>query len=129
MSKLVLVADAPWVVNEVKAALAGEPWQFVEVSDPEKAVETVESSLPDAVLVDLQVGSMGGMAVTRAIRQSVEHRPRIVMLLDRHADTFLARRAGADAAVVKPIDGFELRFALSGEPTPADEEDAAAEEE
>ncbi|MFO7299548.1 MAG: response regulator [Actinomycetes bacterium] len=129
MSKLVLVADAPWVVNEVKAALAGEPWQFVEVSDPEKAVETVESSLPDAVLVDLQVGSMGGMAVTRAIRQSVEHRPRIVMLLDRHADTFLARRAGADAAVVKPIDGFELRFALSGEPAPADEEDAAAEEE
>ena len=124
-----LVADAPWVVNEVKAALAGEPWQFVEVSDPEKAVETVESSLPDAVLVDLQVGSMGGMAVTRAIRQSVEHRPRIVMLLDRHADTFLARRAGADAAVVKPIDGFELRFALSGEPAPADEEDAAAEEE
>jgi DNA-binding response OmpR family regulator len=129
MSKLVLVADAPWVVNEVKAALAGEPWQFVEVSDPEKAVETVESSLPDAVLVDLQVGSMGGMAVTRAIRQSDEHRPRIVMLLDRHADTFLARRAGADAAVVKPIDGFELRFALSGEPAPADEEDAAAEEE
>lgn len=110
---MVLVADAPWVVNEVKAALAAEPWTFVEVSDPRQATEVVEQAVPDAVVVDMQVQSMGGMAVTRAIRQRIDPRPRVVILLDRQADRFLARRAGADAAVVKPIDGPELRWALS----------------
>jgi DNA-binding response OmpR family regulator len=113
MSKLVVVADAPWVINEVKAALAANGWQFTEVADPRQVVEVVEATDPDAVIVDLQVGSMGGMAVTRAIRQGVDPRPRIVMLLDRYADRFLAKRAGADAAVVKPIDGSQLRWALA----------------
>lgn len=114
MSKMVLVADAPWVVNEVKSALAAEAWQYLEVSDPRQVTEIVEQARPDAVVIDMQVGSMGGMAVTRAIRQAAETHPRLVLLLDRYADRFLARRAGADAAVVKPIDGPELRWALSG---------------
>lgn len=121
MSKLVLVADAPWVVSEVKAALAAQSWRYLEVSEPKKVTEVVQQSTPDAVVIDMQVGAMGGMAITRAIRQELENHPRVVMLLDRHADTFLARRAGADAAVVKPIDGFELRRALS--PTRAGEEE------
>lgn len=128
MSKMVLVADEPWVVNEVKAALAGEPWNYVEVSDPKQVTEVVEQTMPDAVVVDLQVDSMGGMAITRDIRQKVDPRPRVVLLLDRHADTFLARRAGADAAVIKPIDGFELRWALSGD-AGALEEQAGHEDE
>jgi DNA-binding response OmpR family regulator len=37
----------------------------------------------------------------------------LVMLLDREADVFLARRAGADAAVVKPFDAEELRTAIA----------------
>lgn len=123
MSKMVLVADAPWVVNEVKAALAGEPWHYIEVSTPKSVTDVVAQSMPDAVLIDMQVGSMGGMAITRAIRQHVEGRPRVVILLDRHADTFLARRAGADAAVVKPIDGFELRWALSGKAEEQEDEE------
>lgn len=111
---MVLVADAPWVVNEVKSALAAEPWQYVEVSDPRQVTEVVGQELPDAVVVDMQVGSMGGMAITRAIHHMPEPHPRVVLLLDRYADRFLARRAGADAAVVKPIDGPELRWGLSG---------------
>lgn len=114
MPKMVLVADAPWVVNEVKSALAAEPWQYVEVSDPRQVTEVVGQELPDAVVVDMQVGSMGGMAITRAIHHMPEPHPRVVLLLDRYADRFLARRAGADAAVVKPIDGPELRWGLSG---------------
>jgi CheY-like chemotaxis protein len=60
----------------------------------------------------MQVGSMGGMAVVRDIRQTIEPRPRLVLLLDRSADTFIARRAGADAHVLKPIEAGRLREAL-----------------
>lgn len=63
------------------------------------------------IVVDLQIGSMGGMAVIRAVREALAGAtvPPIIMLLDRAADAFLARRAGADAWVRKPLDGFELR--------------------
>lgn len=123
MSKLVLVADAPWVSNEVRAALAVDGWQYTEVSDPRQAAAVVIDSDPDVVLVDMQVGSMGGMAVVRDIRQRMDRRPRLVLLLDRSADKFLAGRAGADASVVKPFDPNTLRRAISGDIDPAIEEE------
>ena len=75
------------------------------------------------MIVDMQVGSMGGMAVVRDIRQSFDEtsRPRTVLLLDRSADEFLARRAGADAFVLKPITASELREALGPGTKPAEQ--------
>jgi DNA-binding response OmpR family regulator len=66
------------------------------------------------VIVDLQVRNMGGMAVVRDIRATVpaDVTPRLVILLDRTVDGFLAKRAGADAWVVKPFTDHALRQAL-----------------
>ena len=127
MSKVLLVADAEWVTNEVRGALALGDWDVEIVSDPRTVTDSIEATSPDAVIVDLQVGSMGGMAVVREIRQTFEGpaRPRTVLLLDRSADDFIARRAGADARVLKPITSSVLRAALSPEPaiTGASEEE------
>lgn len=114
MTKVLLVADASWVTNEVRAALSVGDWEIKELGEPEMALETAKEEKVDAVMVDMQVGSMGGMAVIRAIRSEIdaEDRPRTVLLLDRSADRFLAGRAGADAFVQKPINAFELRLAL-----------------
>jgi DNA-binding response OmpR family regulator len=65
----------------------------------------------------MQVGSMGGMAITRLLRDamvggSIDEAP-IVMLLDRSADVFLAGRAGADAHLVKPFTSQQLRSILT----------------
>ena len=118
MSKVLLVADADWVINEVRSALALGDWDVEVVSDSRTVTDSVEKLSPEAVIVDLQVGSMGGMAIVRAIRQTFEGdaRPRTVLLLDRSADDFIARRAGADARVLKPITSSVLRAALSPEP-------------
>lgn len=118
MPKLLLVADADWVVNEVKAALGVGDWEIELLDDPAPAAEKVTTGYYHAMVVDMQVGSMGGMAVIRAIRQATEgrHRPRLVLLLDRVADRFIARRSGADAAVLKPIRAAGLRRALGAMP-------------
>ena len=68
------------------------------------------------MVIDLQVGNMGGMAIARVLRSAAvsegwDHVP-IVMLLDRSADTFIAKRAGADAWLVKPITAHQLREAF-----------------
>jgi DNA-binding response OmpR family regulator len=115
MSKVMLVTDASWVTNEVRAGLSLGDWEVEEVNDPRLVTELTKETRPDAVIVDMQVGSMGGMAVIRGIRGEIDEadRPRTVLLLDRSADEFIARRAGADASVQKPINAHALRRALT----------------
>jgi DNA-binding response OmpR family regulator len=114
MTRVLLVSDSEWVKNDVKAALTLGEWDLEEVDDSRRASARAGEIKADVVVVDLQVGSMGGMAVIRDIRAATdeETRPRTVLLLDRTADRFLARRALADAAVLKPFTAHELRAAL-----------------
>jgi DNA-binding response OmpR family regulator len=114
MPTVLVVSDAAWVANEVKSALSIGSWVIEETDDPRSVADRVSESRIDAVIVDMQVGSKGGMAVVRSIRQATDElsRPRTVILLDRSADAFLARRAGADASVLKPVNAHELRVAL-----------------
>jgi len=121
MPTALVVADGSWVTNEVRSALSVGSWQIEEINDPRTVTDRLEGSRFDAVIIDMQVGSKGGMAVIRSIRQATDdtNRPRMVLLLDRSADEFLARRAGADASVLKPFDAPELRAALSSQPVHA----------
>ena len=73
----------------------------------------VEEVRPDLVVVDLQIGNMGGMAVSIDLRLEeydgrLPHVP-VLLLLDREADKFLARSSKADAILVKPFDPGTLR--------------------
>lgn len=116
MMKVLLVADAPWIRNEAMAALS-EPGMVVrEHSDPRTVVDVAADFAPDVTLVDLQIGSMGGMAIARTLRSAeyAEDIPAtaIVLLLDRSADEFLARRAAADGWLVKPFTPQQLRATI-----------------
>ena len=77
----------------------------------------VAESLPDLVVVDMQMGNMGGMATTLELRleasyDNLGHVP-VLMLLDRRPDVFLARRSGAEGWLVKPLDPIRLRRAVA----------------
>ena len=70
----------------------------------------VAESTPDLVVLDLQIGNMGGIAACLHLRHEagagrLPDVP-VLMLLDRQADVFLAKRSGADGWVVKPLDAF-----------------------
>ena len=67
----------------------------------------------DLSIVDMQVGSMGGMAITRTLKAMTPATGPIVLLLDRQADAFIARRAGADAWLAKPFNAQALRRVLA----------------
>src|SRR6202021_4280547 len=83
---------------------------------PAVMVEVAED-LPDLVIVDLQMGNMGGMAVCLELRLeasygNLPHVP-VLMLLDRRPDVFLAKRSGAEGWLVKPLDPLRLRKATA----------------
>lgn len=117
MAKVLVVADDVWVDNDVRGSLVDPEHEIITESDPRRAVDAAVEHSVDAAVVDMQVGSMGGMAVVRALRMAtaageLDH-PRLVILLDRSADAFLARRAGADAYVLKPFTAQQLRDAIA----------------
>lgn len=145
MTRVLLVADAPWVRNEVYAALTEPDTTIVELDDPSSAARRVMEDGIDIVLVDMQVGSMGAMAVTRSIREEMVLADRmpvpVVILLDRAADGFLAGRAGAAAWVAKPFTSQDLleafwnaiqretpNMAVAAEPDSPDAADGPVEE-
>ena len=117
MPRYLVVADEPWVRNEVHAALTAPDVSLVDHADPSTAAATATDDGFDAVICDLQVGSRGGMAVTRDLleRAAIDAAPAIpaVLLLDRSADAFLAKRAGAAAWVAKPFSSHELVEAMA----------------
>lgn len=117
MTVHVLIAtDANWVLDEVKAALEGPGTTFTVCRNGRDVVPLVTASMPDIAILDLQIGTMGGMAVTMALRLdesagALDHIP-VVMLLDRAADIHLARRSGAESWLVKPLDPIRIREAV-----------------
>jgi CheY-like chemotaxis protein len=119
MPLALVIADSSWVVNDVLASLPLGGWEIEVLEEPTESATRVEEVGPDVVIVDLQVKNMGGMAVVREIKSTVaaDDLPRLVILLDRAVDAFLAKRAGADAWVVKPFSAHDLRQAL-GAPSP-----------
>lgn len=112
---VLLAADADWVINEVVAALGDAQTSFSVVRSGYDVAEAVKQRTPDIAVLDLQIGNMGGMAVTMALRldESVGALPHVpvLMLLDRRADVNLARRSQAEGWLIKPLDPLRLRKA------------------
>src|SRR5919108_1285351 len=113
MPKVLVASDARWVRDQVRAILVAPGFELVDVERGQDMREAMARDQPDLVIVDLQIGNMGGMAVTMDLRLEesagrLPHVP-ILLLLDREADRFLGRRSEADAMLVKPVDAGTLR--------------------
>jgi len=103
------------VAEEVFAALAEGDTVVSRVRAGADVRPVVAELKPDLVILDLQVGNMGGIATSIDLRleAGADRLPetRILMLLDREDDRWLARQAQADAEMVKPINALHLRRA------------------
>ncbi len=116
MYKILLVADTHSVTDELASALGSINYEFIMVDDGRNTRDAVKTHLPDLVIVDMQVGSMGGMAICLDLRleESGGRLPssKVLMIVDRRADIFLARRSSADGYLIKPLDPIRIRKAV-----------------
>ena len=111
MADVLIATDADWVYDEVEAALGGDG-TVTRVRAGADVAAAVVAAKPQLVVLDLQIGNMGGMATCMTLRLDagagrVPQVP-ILMLLDREPDVFLARRSQADGWLIKPLDAFRL---------------------
>jgi DNA-binding response OmpR family regulator len=125
MPEVLIATDADAVFAEVDAALADETTSVVRVRAGKDVAAAVEASTPDLVILDLQIGNMGGIATCLHLHHEAgaDRLPAVpvLILLDRDADVFLAKRSGADGWLVKPLDAFAIRAAATAilQATPA----------
>ncbi|MBU40026.1 MAG: hypothetical protein CL430_05660 [Acidimicrobiaceae bacterium] len=108
----VLLATAEdHIFQEISASLS-KNHQIIRVSEGANVLKTLISSSPVLIILDLQIGNMGGMATSLDLRleQRAGRIPnqKILMLLDREADEFLGKRSEADCWIIKPIDPLSL---------------------
>ena len=113
MTTILVAADAKWVRDQVRAAFMGRGQTVVEVTRGQDVRDTFAEVDADLVVLDMQIGNMGGLAVAIDLRlEGAAGRipdTSILLLLDREADRFLAKRADADRELVKPVDPGTLR--------------------
>ncbi|MFM7263424.1 MAG: response regulator [Acidimicrobiales bacterium] len=112
---VLLATDAQWVVDEVVAALGSPSTSFTIVTNGRKVASVVAERTPDIAILDMQVGTMGGMAITMELRleASADVLPEVpvLMLLDRDMDIHMARRSGSNGWIIKPLDPLRLQRA------------------
>src|SRR3954468_2360314 len=117
MTTILVAAEAKWVRDQVRSAFVSPGQEVVEVTRGQDVRAKVDELEPDLVVLDLQIGNMGGVAVAIDLRleQSggrLPHVP-ILWLLDRRDDAFIARRADVDLTLLKPVDAGVLRRAAA----------------
>jgi DNA-binding response OmpR family regulator len=113
---VLIASEAPWVHDEVEAALTTPRTTARRVTAGRAVRPALQERLADLVVLDMQIGNMGGMATCLDLRLEesggrLPHVP-VLMLLDRYADIFLARRSGAEGWLVKPLDSLRVRRAV-----------------
>jgi DNA-binding response OmpR family regulator len=134
---LLIATDSRAIFDDVCSAVE-EPGTTIRWARSGRVVlPALQERIADLVVTDLQIGSMGGLAIamqlTLEAAAGLLDRPMpVLVLLDRRADTFLAKRTGVAGWLLKPLDPLRIRAAvqalLAGEtyydttyvPVPAD---------
>ena len=111
-----MAAEASWIRNQVQVAFVEPGQRVIEVKRGQDVRDAVVKYEPSVVILDMQIGNMGGIAVALDLRlEAGEDRSpdtQILLLLDREADRFLAKRADVNGVLVKPVDAGRLRLAV-----------------
>jgi len=105
--KLLAVDDLPDNLFLVQAILCEEDGYEVSCADSgAEALQAIENTPPDLILLDIMMPGMTGYEVTRKIRQNpkLAHVPILLFTAHEEIDQQSALDAGANGFVRKPFD-------------------------
>lgn len=117
MPDILIATDATSVYDEISTVVAGPGTTLRWVKSGPAVRDAMDRQPADLAVVDMQIGAMGGVAVALDLRLEadagrLEPRP-VLLVLDRRPDVFLARRAGVEGWILKPLDPIRIRRAVS----------------
>ncbi|HNP72317.1 MAG TPA: response regulator [Kouleothrix sp.] len=138
MLKILVVEDDPLHRDVLTRRLRWEGYEVVTTADGAQAVFLAHGQQPDLILMDVGLPGMDGWDATQIIKRDASTRHIPIIIVTAYAlpaERRIARQAGCDAFVAKPIVFAELFSAIQdclanaakdGRRPRADDNDASA---
>jgi two-component system cell cycle response regulator len=107
VTRILVVDDNPANLKLIGRVLQFEGYRVIEALSAEDAIWRIHELPPDLILMDIQLGGMDGLALTRKLRADPATRTIPVIALTAYAmkgDEQRALDAGCDGYLTKPID-------------------------
>lgn len=88
---------------------------WVEVATADEVVARVDDDdPPDLLILDGEADKVGGMGLSRQLKDETYDCPPVLVLLGRPQDAWLASWSDADGAVSRPLDPVAVHDAVVG---------------
>lgn len=116
--KILLIDDSPTTRRVQAITMRGLGHVVIEADSGEGALQALDTLIPDAIFLDIEMPGMNGYETATEIRgldEPVRSVP--IVFLSSNAELEAIRRAiacGADDYLIKPIDEFRLLAKLAG---------------
>jgi two-component system KDP operon response regulator KdpE len=103
-AKVLIVDDEPALRRALGLTLTVYGFDVAEARTGEEALLLLDSTVCDAVLLDIDMPGIGGIATCRELRRRHDRLPILMLTVrDRDADRIAALEAGADEFINKPF--------------------------
>jgi DNA-binding response OmpR family regulator len=108
--KILVVSEDPRAIDFVRSSV-GTDVEYVVASNGLDAIRSATGEDPDVVVADETTEPYGAFGLSRELK-TLPRPPRVVIILERAQDTWLAKWSGADVWFVRPVDPFLLAEAV-----------------
>ncbi len=106
--RILVVEDEPMVAEVVERYLRRDGYEVSVVHDGKSALEAIEATQPDLIVLDVMLPGIDGLEICRRVRSRTA--TPVIMLTARgeEADKLVGLEIGADDYVTKPFSPKEL---------------------
>ena len=105
-TRVLIAEDEPHLVESLSFILGREGYEVRAAQDGEAALDEIQRSLPDLVILDVLLPKLNGFEILKRIRTNAAWRALPVIILTakgQHQDRKAAELIGVDAFVTKPF--------------------------
>ena len=106
--KIMVADDDRDMVDMLSYWLKGHGYEVIRAFDGEQAIKRWRESLPDLVILDIQMPKLDGFEVCRQMRNETNSMVLILTALDREDDEVRGLELGADDYLRKPFSPRQL---------------------
>ena len=104
--RILVVSEDPRMLDWVRTSV-GSDAEYLFAANGLDALRSARADRLDIVIADETTEPFGAFGLSRELKM-LRNPPRVIVILDRAQDKWLAKWSGADRWFVRPVDPFEL---------------------
>lgn len=113
--RISIIEDEPFIIEALTFLLEGEGFVVRSISDGAKALDFIQRTTPDLVILDIMLPNVSGMKILEDVR-AIDHLIDLPVLMltakGQKKDRNAAEDAGASLFMTKPFSNTELIYSV-----------------